>query len=241
MKSIISENFGIKAGSLILALFIWLYAHSQSTQKITDIRVPVIIRPPTKNIVISQQQVRFLIVDFIGPIAAIQKLNPENIKIVKRVEKIPKFVREEMKVEIVPVVSDFNLPGNINVSVTPEKFTVKLARKKTQFVSVKPVIDGRPAKAFRVETVFTEPSEVMVSGPEPLIETLNEVPTVPINISGRKGFLNQKVRIDESKIGKGVECRELVTVYITIKKIRERKDINNIPLRILTRPSEELT
>lgn len=243
IKNIISKNFGVKAGSLILAFFIWLYAHSQCTEKISDITVPVTVKTPSKDIVVSDQQVEKLTVDFVGPLTAIRKLIPENVRAVVAIstKDIPLDFRKkkEVRLKIEPSVADFNIHGNVNVKVSPEFFYAKIAVREKKYVKVKPVVQGKPAEGFFVESVFTEPSEVLVTGPAPSLAAISEIPTFPVNVSGRKGFLNQKMKVDDRKAASGIECREIVTVYITLKRRKVRKGIDNVPLRLLTLPGDQ--
>ncbi len=242
-KKIISDNFGVKAGSIILAFFIWLYAHSQCTEKISDITVPITVKPPSNDIVVSEQNLKNLTVDFVGPLTAIRKLIPENVHAVIPIhsEQIPTDFAEkkEARLKIEPSVADFNIHGNVNVNISPEFFYIKIAVREKKYVKVKPVVQGKPADGFFVESVFTEPSEVLVTGPSPSLGTLSDIPTFPVNVSGRKGFLNQKMKVDDRTTPSGVSCREIVTVYITLKRRNVRKRLNNVPLRLLTLPGED--
>ena len=81
------------------------------------------------------------------------------------------------------------VPATINVNVVLEK---KQLSKK---VNLKPQLTGKLANGFSMGEVTTEPLQVTILGDQTRVESLNEITTKPIDISGKLEDFTQVVEL----------------------------------------------
>ncbi len=62
-------------------------------------------------------------------------------------------------------------------------------------VMVAPRFMGEPARGHRIIDVIIEPPEVMVFGPELRVQDLASIPTLPINVNGRREPFRQRTEL----------------------------------------------
>ena len=72
----------------------------------------------------------------------------------------------------------------LDITVDPPEITVMLEKKATKPLPVSYVLTDFPQEGYVLESCEINPSSIEVSGPQSLIDSLNELKTEPISLSG---------------------------------------------------------
>ena len=84
------------------------------------------------------------------------------------------------------------------VQTVPQLVEVRVPIREvqgTKTVPVEPAITGRPASGFQTGEVNVVPSEVVISGPERILQEIQSLSTAPIDLSGASSPLEQEVAL----------------------------------------------
>ncbi len=135
------------------------------------------------------------------------------------------------------------LPQTIELpEVQPSRVHLVVDRLATRSLPVKAVLEGQPAEDHEVTATRVVPAEVTVSGPELVIKALENIPTMPVPITGLAERLRRTValarRVDAGR-WKGVAVepdRREVDVVVAVAERRATKTLKNLPIRLLVRP-----
>lgn len=77
----------------------------------------------------------------------------------------------------------------LEVVVDPSEVTVKLERRTTKLLPVSLVLTGFPSEGYEFGSSAVNPSALEVSGPRSVVESVTELKTEPVSLSGRNaGF-----------------------------------------------------
>lgn len=107
------------------------------------------------------------------------------------------WITQEGTFEI-PVVID--LPPNIveldplQVTVYPEKVKVRLEKNAMKSVKVEPLLSGKPAEGYKIESVESIPEFVSVFGPRSIVQSMASVSTEGVAVDGLSDSTTQTVR-----------------------------------------------
>ncbi len=128
------------------------------------------------------------------------------------------------------------------VAVQPSTVQVRLARRATRNVPVRPVFTGTPPEGFRIETskVRVRPPTVVVSGPESAVLATTEVETAPVDVSDldRPARFHQRI-VPPAKDHVTVNVKA-VTVQVAIETELRRTQLRDLPVRVLGCPGNAL-
>lgn len=92
----------------------------------------------------------------------------------------------------------YNVPVNLSLSsevilsdpaeltVTPEKYTVKLEKKTRRSVPITVPISGDPIHGYEVTNIKVTPAEAIISGPRSMVESIESIPTEEVVLTERK-------------------------------------------------------
>lgn len=87
------------------------------------------------------------------------------------------------------------LPPQVEVvSVEPATITVDLERLQTRYVPVRPLLEGVPAPGFEIQSVTSNPQQLMVQGPASRLDPLESVETTPVSVEGATGPIETTVQ-----------------------------------------------
>lgn len=83
----------------------------------------------------------------------------------------------------------------LELQVEPRQLSLRIEKKLSKSVRVKPLLVGYPAKGFELSQYFLTPSSVEVDGVKSTVEKLDSVETEPIDLSGRTEDFTIRVRL----------------------------------------------
>ncbi|MFH1707723.1 MAG: YbbR-like domain-containing protein [Planctomycetota bacterium] len=242
LRSLLWDNAALKLLAMVLAVFTYLYVHLEDTGDKTINAVTVRVRDLPQDWRVVRLDPRGLDLPITGPRQKIELRNRDNVQVFLPMgdaaldAKEGRFAKEfEVTRDIVQGL-DFDINLNFPDGRAP-RVEAEIARYVTRRLNVQLVVRGQPAAGFEERWRRFSSTVVEVTGPEHLIRYLDAVPTMPIDITGRRDNLELTAGLDMDSL-KGdreadFECESTVAVNIGIKPRPAETRIGGIPVQVL--------
>lgn len=117
-------------------------------------------------------------------------------------------------------------PLEITVPFKNNPLRLKLDRKISRVVPVKPVLVGTPASGYEVREVSVIPTQVRVNGPETVLNALESIETESIALDGKSGRFSLKTRLMPAGQSLSVEGDQEVSVDVRILAVPASKAVS---------------
>lgn len=235
MKGWLTENWGAKLVSLILAVGLWYYAVGEEGIEVTR-TVPVEIKLEDEKMSVVGNPTRVVLVTLQAPRSLLANLSSEELKAEHRIKKVENPGDYGFRLE----PREIRLPSEKIrvVKIEPEVIQVKIDEVIVQKFEIEPVFLGEPGFGYRVDPaeVQLDPRAVLVEGPKSQLEKYGKIKTQPIDLVGRSRSFRKTVRIVQEP-GVKVLTESLVDAYIPIREVVGEKTFEQIPVRVLGLPS----
>ncbi|HTG35994.1 MAG TPA: CdaR family protein [Thermoanaerobaculia bacterium] len=187
-----ARTWGLRLLALGIAIGIWFNASVEDRLVVSEkvVEASVTYNSP-RGFIITSPGPQSVNVRLRGTKKAIRQLNPYLVSV-----QVDLSQRQIGLVNISLEAKSVQTPDGLEaVSVEPKTVRVDLEREVGQRVPVVPEIVGKPASgAIRGEPEVS-PSQVLVTGPEPMLARLNSLPTRPINLDGHTFTFEEKVEV----------------------------------------------
>ncbi len=168
----VSSNLIYKILAVVIAVFLWFFAHSEKASDVT-LKMPVLINNMPANDVIVNDVPKYIEVSLSGPASSLFRY--ADSRPAYRVNLSKSGVGSYI-FNISP--SEFNLPGGIKIqTIYPDSIVSKL-------VDVGVSIVGNPPRGSELKGFDTDPGTVSVVGPSSVVNGMNVIMTMPVDISG---------------------------------------------------------
>ncbi len=184
-------DWGLRLLALGIAIGIWFNASVEdrlvSSEKVVEANVTY-NRPSGFMIT---ESVRSVDVRLLGNERAIRQLSPYQVDV--QVQLTP---RQEGTVPISLGPEDVLAPEGLEVvSIEPSEISVTLEREVTERVPVIPRIEGTPARGTEAGEPEVFPNQVLVTGPESMVNRLGSLTTDLISLDGRSATFEVQVPV----------------------------------------------
>ena len=191
-RRLLFHNWQLKLLSVVLAAVLWSVIARESESEI-GIEVPLEYQNvPEKTEVISDTT-NAVEVRLRGPSNLIKELSAREIS--ATVDLADMAVSTEKIVQL--TTEHVHAPFGIEVvGVIPARVRVALEATVSRRVPILPVIRGNPAEGFEAADKLVAPANVQIEGPASRVRLLENVPTSPVDISGRRDGISQIVDLD---------------------------------------------
>lgn len=176
--------------AVVMAALIWSVAQgSSSIERGYDI--PVVFQKVPGNLVLTGQSADVVNIQVRGGQAALRGFTAEKLEYTVSAEGAQRgtavYEVDTTRIE---------LPrGAQVVSRSPAALEVTFEERIRRSVTVKPDLEGEPAKGLRIKKVEVVPAAVELAGARSDLVRLREVPTEPIDINGLTEDVARTVRI----------------------------------------------
>jgi YbbR domain-containing protein len=211
-----TKNTTLKVISLILAIILWVFVKSKSGGEV-GLVVPLEFYRVPSNLIVTNVTDEAINVRIAGSVIQLQRLPTREIR-----------ARIDLS-RARPGMNSFDiLPDNFNISkglditqISPSSVKVELDHVIEKMVHVKPDVEGKPARGYRVSKITVEPPFITLQGAEGQLTKLKEIMTEEVNISDLKETVAVEVplRIADLRLKKAVKR----TVKVTIVFEEERR------------------
>ena len=233
----LTQNWGLKLVSLILAIGFWFYVVGEESVEFTK-TIPIEIIAPNDKLSIVKSSNSFLEATFQSPRHLFSALSSANITARHKVQGAEKAGEYSFNVQS----SDFSLPSpEIRITkIFPPYVTVTLDEVIIKKLPIKVDLTGEPAFGYRVDekTIDLDPNAVLVEGPKTSLEKMDDIKTEPIQLVGRVRSFRRTVRIHQGLelklVGDGISEVQIPIVPEVIEK-----ELKDIPVKALGVPSDD--
>lgn len=118
------------------------------------------------------------------------------------------------------------------LSINPSYLSVQLEKKVRKTFKITVPYTGKPAKGHIVLEAATEPSSVELIGPAPLISSISELKTKPIDLSNANENFKKTIPLDLDNPAIISSSNPIIVVTIQVQQKLVSKIIKNIPIHI---------
>jgi YbbR domain-containing protein len=186
-----ARTWALRLLALGIAIGIWFNASLEdrlaSNEKVVEASVSY--NRPRGFIIINP--VRSVQVRVIGSKKTIRQLNPFMVDVQVELSR-----RQEGSAILNLGPENVLLPEGLEiVAIEPSTIRVDLEREVTQRLPVKPKLVGEPAAGAIAEEPEVFPNQVLVTGPESMIERIDSLTTRPINLDGHAITFEETVQV----------------------------------------------
>jgi YbbR domain-containing protein len=190
-RSWLLNNLGLKALSLVLAIFLWLVVLSEQKIDLT-LNLPLEFRNIPRGLYLVNDVPSTLRVRLRGPKSLMQTLSPGEVSLD---ESARGLVEGE---NILPITPDaVSVPRGIEVvGVEPHRVRVVLDGSAEREVEVFARLEGAPAGGFAVQRVVVTPDRVWVVGPRGAVARLRRLPTTAIRLDEQKASFTAQAMLE---------------------------------------------
>lgn len=225
---IISNNLGTKIISLMIAIVLWgIVLGSRNVEVTKEVPLEVI----TSNEIVPANEIPDKIAFRLsGPKAFLRgildrKEDPIRVNLTgaKPALVTYRFFSDNIRVPI----------GVKVLSINPTAILIKLEFMKRRELPVRINLRGSLPEGYRIVRATVTPEVVRVKGAESKVDSLTEVSTVPIDVTGIKKTFEKEVPIDLSRYNVQLES-EFPKVQVEIEPVAANFKIKNVDLHVLT-------
>lgn len=229
-------NFNAFLFFLFFAVVIWIFVQfSKEYSQIIEIPVEYVNVPPNKVITEDNPEVlRMRMIENGFRIAWYSLFAPTL--------SIDVAELEEADDRLVFAVEDYHddIEQQLNIDLDNNRFLrdvlyINYQQRKEKKVPVSSRIALQFSAGYSaVEGLELEPDSITVSGPDNILDTLNQLQTVPITISDIKGDLSGQVAVDTSRLEKVTVYRNRVSYFLDVEKFTEGSV--EVPIELINVP-----
>lgn len=129
---------------------------------------------------------------------------------------------------------NIRLPIGVKVlSINPTAILIKLEYMKRRDVPVKPVLRGTPPDGYKITKMEIEPDVVRIKGAESRVDSVTEIMTTPIDVTGLRQSTEHEIGLDLSKYGLQIDG-PLPRVIMEVEPISANFRIKNVDIRVIS-------
>lgn len=233
LPEIVSRDWMIKLASVLLAAVVWTMVQGEVTitKIFDDVHCHLTLAP---SMVITDEEVKNFRVTVAGPQDVIRDLKKNTIKISHNLKSVqaPGVVLFSIAKE------DIVVPNRVQIiSVTPRKMSVTLDKVVEKELNVKVEFKGNPEEGLQMKDFVVNPTVVKINGPERILDSLKEISTEPIWLSGRTRSFVQTVSLrrifDEDEDEDQNQELPHVDVFVKIEPKDMKITLENISVAVL--------
>ncbi len=221
--------------SIILALLVWIYVDNRRIENKT-VKVSLLLNL-AEGWELSSDVPKSITVVLQGPKEQMKGMAVNTISLNKTITAPSKH--DVYTENILIKDADLRLPSGVAVlSVSPSQIEVTVVRLVPQYVRVRPVFEGKPAKGYRVLRMDADPSYVEVMVPKGLVKPGDFLECYPIDVSGKAEDIYRRVGVQPAELtgGRKLQTDKGIDVSVIIEPIPAVKVLKKVPVRVLYGP-----
>jgi len=216
---VFTHNLGTKVISILLAFILWGIVLGSRNVEVTK-EVPIeIITPP--DVTPSNEIPEKIAFRLSGPKAFLRSILDRR--------------EEPIRVNLMGFFSDnIRVPIGVKVlSVTPTAILIKLENVRRKEVPVRVETRGALPEGYHLSAISIKPETIKIKGPESRIDAVNEVSTVPIDISTLKRNLDKEVNLDLIRLGVQIDG-PAPRVNLEVQPASANFRVKNVDIRVIS-------
>lgn len=219
LKDAVVTNWPIKLTALILSAVLWaaVAAEEPTTQ---EIPVNLVLEaPPGRGLNGSLPAVS---ATYLGPWREITKLFTSPPIVRKVVPDTVSGTEFTVTLSLDDLLADADVDARAQ-AIQPAEFVVTLDDVTRRAVRVTPRVQINPDSGYMmVGGLAVTPSRVTVVGPDSIVRSIRDVPTMPVSLTGVRAPVGQTVPLDTTGLSPARVIPEVVEITASIAVITER-------------------
>lgn len=231
LRAALTADLPLKLTSLALSLFLWFLAAGEEPVSALMPVALTVQAPAGRTLLHSPGAVQALVV---GPRRELLKLGAAPVRITR---VLPDSVEgDQVRVDLSP--GEVELPRGITARVQdlqPRAVTVALDATEQRVVPVHPVVRINGVAGYAVGRITVVPGTVRLLGPVDRIGGIDSLSTVPLEVTGADGPVEQVLALDTTGLGPAVRVEPArAAVRVEIEPLHERT-FSAVPVRLPSR------
>lgn len=219
------ENLYLKAASLVLAFFFWLYVRGEE-RPAQVFSLPLEIEGLPADLAVAGDMMDNVAAKVRAPETTMRSLTPGRFR--ARVN-LGGAKAGEITVPLVPEI--VRAPVGVDViQVDPPSLTLRLEPRGRRELPVVARLTGTPAAGYETRGYTVVPDRVTVDGPESRLSTVKEVVTEEMDLSGLAGDFEKRVTISPGHGGVRIEGPAVVWLKVSIGEARVTRTFPGVRL-----------
>ncbi len=211
--------------SLALAVALWYFVGGDDTVD-KNVMVPVEIINLPRDLVISNQFKREIMVTISGPRKQLLAIGPgEIIRPVDLSQAVAgtKVVNNENH--------SISVPRGVKVlRIQPDSIIFSLEKLIQKQLAVKPVTHGQPAAHFVLQKITMKPETISVAGPQGVLANIDSLQTQEIDIAGMEQSIQLQVPLNLNADILNLIGETTVTADLSIVEEAVEKRVSGVPV-----------
>ncbi|MEQ1947530.1 MAG: CdaR family protein [Bryobacteraceae bacterium] len=211
---IITRNFGWKAGSLLLAVLLWI-AFSTEPDIVTEHTVPILYRGLRTQFLVTGDSPNSIEVEVRGPADRLTASNLADTVVLLDVSNVDAPGERTITIG----GQNLNLPREVSfLRAVPSQLRLRFARMATKDVPVEIRYVGTLPPGLRLVAQSVEPKVLRVVGAENRVDSVNTVETDAIVLDRltRSGSLKVNAFVNDPQVR--FDSSPVVTVRVTVDR-----------------------
>ncbi len=227
MRAFFTENLGIKALSLLLALLLWFVIAGETASEM-GLRVALELQNMPRDLELTGDAVDVVEVRVRASAGIIRGLNPGDVAAqidlsgASEGERIVHLSEDSIRVPF----------GVRVVKITPAILTLNFERTLLKVVPVRPRLVGRPAAGFEVAELTSEPAEVRIAGPQSRVQEIESAFTEPLSLDGSRDTASRELSLGLEDPLLRIQGSPQVRVTAKIRPLRETRTLEAVALEV---------
>lgn len=231
MKKLFTENFGLKATALALALLLeaYFYSPDNSVTVILPVPVQVLNLSPSMIVVEPAEELDALYarVRLSGPSQLIEQVKTAPLRFSV---KLPIGVQSSFPAKLDS--ENLRLPSGVDVqNIEPKVINFRLERVVKKELPIESEVVGTPGLGFRYLGTTLTPSTVLARGPRSLLEAITVLKTQQIDLEGLTSSRKMDILIQDPPRLVSLSVN-VVTADVEIEPVMEEHVISNVPVKL---------
>jgi YbbR domain-containing protein len=250
MRAVLTDNLGLKALSLVLALLLWFVIAGETASEM-GLRVPLELQNVPRDLELTGDAVDAVEVRVRASAGIIHALNPGDVA--AQIDLTGSAEGEK----IVHLTDDsIRVPFGVRVvKIVPAILTLNFERTLQKVVPIRPRLVGRPAAGFEIAEIASDPAEVRIAGPKSRVQEIESAFTEPLSLDAARDSVSEEVNLGLEDPLLRVLGSPRVRVTARVRPVHDTRTFEGValesrggtaPLRpanvdlVLTGPAEQL-
>ncbi len=175
------STWGLKLLAIALAVTAWVALTVEKPENLSDKAVEASVRYDNFPDLIVIDRVETVTVGVRGPESKIGKVNPNVVDVFLELANPGKGIFDVPLTHENVILPDEDLEV---ISIDPNIIRLELDRESRQLIQVVAQLEGEPAAGALVQHAEVIPPNVLVRGPESVLQELTSVTTTPVRLTG---------------------------------------------------------
>jgi hypothetical protein len=226
-RSAVTENFVMKALSLVLSVSIWAWLQ---TEQVVDrpSRATVTYAFP-EGLTPVDEVARTLVVTVRGPQGRVRALEGQQLTMAVDLseQQVGKASVDFSEQDIT------GLPDGLEiVQFSPPGAELQLDKEMTRIVRVRPAVIGEPQDGWKRGLVTVSPGTIEIRGPQSKVRNIAEVSTDIVDVSGTRAPVERSVPLAIDHRTVRPTDQKKVTVSVGVDALIDTKSFNDVPVLV---------